>query len=200
MTYTPTPDQQVAEYLYKTDLPGLWFVEHKKFTDERGFYAELSRIPEIEELIGQSFTIKQMNLSYSQQYVTRGFHAENWNKLITCITGTCLAVLADIRPNSPTFKTTQQFLLGDGADCLNGSLFVSAGIANSLCVLEGSANYLYAVDQLYAERDTSGDVAISLFDKDLNVAWPIQTEKMILSERDQSAITLREKYSEAFSE
>lgn len=197
--FQPSPNQKKSEFIYETGITGLWFLAHKKFSDDRGFYAELSRIPEVEEVFGAPFKTQQLNLSYSETNVVRGFHAEQWNKLITAITGTCFCVLADIRPDSTTFGKTEQFLLGDGQDCLEGSLFVTAGIANSVCVLNGPANYLYAVDQLYSQRDPSGDVAISLFDQDLAVDWPISREQMILSDRDTAAISLREKYPKAFN-
>lgn len=194
------PKLKVGEYIYETDIPGLYFVEHKKFDDDRGFYSELCRTPEIDMINGGRFVVKQVNLALSNKNVIRGFHAEGWNKLITVLTGEAYCVLADVRPDSPEFGRAQVFSLGDTANSLPGSLFVPAGIANSLFVVEGPVNYLYCVDQLYAERDVTNDVAISLFDEDLNIPWPISREQMIMSDRDKNAVSLREKFPEKFND
>jgi dTDP-4-dehydrorhamnose 3,5-epimerase len=193
-----TPDLQIGEFIYKTDFEGLFYIHHKKFNDERGFYAEISRLPEIENAINGSFVVKQVNLALSNVNVSRGLHAEGWNKLVTVITGESHCVLADIRPDSATFGQTELFVLGSSEKSLPGSLFIPAGMANSLCVTAGPVNYLYCVDQLYSERDKVNDIAVSLFDPDLNISWPIPRSQMIISERDRQAITLREKYPDKF--
>lgn len=197
--FLPDPKLKVGEYVYKTAIPGLYYVEPKKFDDERGFYAELCRTPEIDEINDSEFVVKQVNLALSHKNVIRGFHAEAWNKFVTVLTGEAYCVLADVRPDSPMFGQTQLFILGNTANSLLGSLYVPSGIANSLFVVEEPVNYLYYVDQLYADRDTSNDVAISLFDPDLNVSWPISREQMIMSERDKNAISLRQKFPEKFN-
>jgi dTDP-4-dehydrorhamnose 3,5-epimerase-like enzyme len=55
------------------------------------------------------------------------------------------------------------------------------------------------VDKLYKDRDPAGDQAISLFDPDLNIAWPTPKEEMVISERDRQAVTLREKFPQKFT-
>jgi dTDP-4-dehydrorhamnose 3,5-epimerase len=180
-------------------IDGLWYLEHKAFADDRGFYAELGRVPELEAAINHPFPIKQLNLSHSKKYVARGFHAENWNKLLTVTRGAVFAVWADIRVDSPTFGQTVSMEVGKDNGTPWGSVFVASGIANSFCTITETADYLYAVDQLYAERDTSHDVAISLFDPDLGVNWPFPKDQLIISERDKTAVTLRQKFPTKFS-
>ncbi len=189
---SPHLKQKLSERIYKTSIKDLYFIEHKCHTDERGSYCELDLIPEIEEAAGHSFNIRQINYSYSEQNVIRGFHAENWNKLATVIHGVAHCVLLDIRPESPTFRQTAEFRLGNEEGALNGSIFISKGIANSFLVIKGPVKYLYGVDQLYAERDKGGDAAISLFDPEINIEWPISSEEMVISERDLSAVNLAE--------
>lgn len=196
--YRPSSSNKISDHIYKTKIGGLFYIDKKTFKDDRGFFAELSNIPEIEKAVGFSFVVKQTNHAHSKTNVTRGLHAENWNKLISVLHGTCFSALADIRPNSATFAQVETFELGTSATALPGSLFVSAGIANSVCVLEGPLEYFYAVDKLYKDRDPSGDLAISLFDPDLNVNWPIAKEKMIVSQRDIESTTLKKLYPEKF--
>jgi dTDP-4-dehydrorhamnose 3,5-epimerase len=197
--FTPSPDNQVSEFIYRMPFEGMLYIDHKRFDDERGFYAELDRIPEIEAALGISFPIKQLNLSHSEKNVIRGFHAEDWNKLLSIITGSCFCAWADIRPDSETFGDVTTMEVGAEAAHF-GSVFLPRGIANSFCAPSGPVDYLYAVDQLYTQRDTSHDVAISLFDPDLAVPWPISRKEMIVSERDEQAISLREKFPDQFKD
>jgi dTDP-4-dehydrorhamnose 3,5-epimerase len=198
LNFAPSPENKIAEFIYQMPLPGMWYIEHKTFPDDRGFYAELGRIPELEAAIGKPFPVKQLNLSYSKKYVARGFHAENWNKLLTVTRGVVFAAWADLRTDSPTFGQTVCMEVGKDNGTPWGSVFVPSGVANSFCTVTETADYLYAVDQLYADRDKSNDIAISLFDPDLKVTWPFPLEQLQISERDKTAITLRERSPDKF--
>lgn len=197
-TYQPTPELKIAEDIYRTPLDGLYYLPHHVFSDERGFYAEISRIPEIEQVTGRDFIAKQINLSHSNTNVIRGFHAEAWDKLITVVTGHVISVLVDVRPDSASFGQHVAFELGHGDSSLSGALYVTKGIANGFVVLEGPADYVYLVDELYSKRDTSGDVAINLFDPDLKIEWPISREQMVISSRDRAAVSLRERFPDKY--
>ena len=188
----------VHQNIYETDIPDVFIIKHSVFPDNRGLYRELEIIPDLEHVTHQSFSIKQVNHARSFTKVARGFHAEMWNKLVTVTQGTCWSVIADIRTDSPTFGKTQLFIFGMEPDGIAASLYIPAGIANSLCVVDGPVDYLYCVDALYRERDTSGDQAISLFDPDLAVNWPFAPEELVISDRDKSAVTLREKFPHKF--
>lgn len=179
--------------LLATPFAGMYFLPFHANADERGFYAELFRLPELNSELTESFVIQQTNLSYSVTNVIRGFHAENWRKLLTILTGTAFCAFADFRPDSATFGQVFTAVVGESG--MKGSFFLPAGIGNSFCVTQGPVNYIYAVDQLYKNRDTSGDVAVSLFDPDLQVPWPIAREDMILSDRDRSAVTFQERFA-----
>jgi len=198
-SYSKEEAEELRPGVFSTGIDGLYYLPHRIFADNRGFYTELARVPEIDELTGDKFMIKQTNLSMSVTNVARGMHAEDWNKLATVLTGRCFSALADVRPGSATFGKVETFVFGPDEGELQGSLYISRGLANSFAVLEGPAYYLYAVDALYAGRNLNNDLAISLFDKDLAVNWPIPQEKMIISERDRSSVSLRDKYPEKFA-
>lgn len=195
-SFLPTDTNKIDNYVYQTPIEGLLYIEHKRFDDERGFYAELDRVPEIEKALNIDFKVQQLNLSHSEQNVIRGIHAENWNKLLMITRGTVFAAWVDFRPNSATFGDVVTMIVGDhNHTALFGSVFVSAGIGNSFCVTEGPVDYLYAVDQLYADRDPNGDIALSVFDPTLAIPWPIDRSQLIISERDLNAISFKEKFS-----
>jgi len=197
-TFSPTQENKVNPTIHKTSINGLFYIPHKSFPDERGFYSELARIPEIEDVADNKFNIKQINQSRSNENIARGIHAEDWNKLVTVTNGLCYCVLVDLRPDSPTFSKYESFYLGTDKKALKGSIFISKGIGNSLFALKGPVDYVYAVDAIWSERDTSGDRAIALFDKDINIQWPVEQRKMIVSKRDTEGTTLREMFPEKF--
>lgn len=190
-TFSPSQENKISETIHKTAIEGLYFIPHKHFPDERGFYSELTRTPEIDALTGEIFIAKQFNQSRSIQNVIRGIHAEDWNKLVTVTNGLCFCALVDLRKNSPTFGKHETLAIGTAQGALKGSLYISRGIGNSFCVVQGPVDYVYAVDSLWSERDKSKDVAINLFDPELNIEWPIPKEQMIISDRDTNSILLK---------
>jgi len=197
--YQPIKAKQLTENIYKTKIKGLFYIKRNSFSDNRGFFAELAHLPQIETVIKNPFVIKQINHSQSITNVIRGLHAEDWNKLTFITTGLAFCALVDINPQSETFAQTETFRLGFADNALTGSLFVTSGIANSICVLKGPVEYTYCVDKLYKDRDKKGDQPISLFDPDLNISWPIPKQQMIISQRDKNAVNLRQLFPEKFT-
>lgn len=199
-TFEATTAARLSERVFKTPIDGIFFVQHQRFDDNRGFYKEVTLVPDLDQHLSAPFQTKQINQARSFSNVVRGMHAENWNKLITVTSGVCFCALADIRTESPTFGDVLLIELGisDSNTVQSGSLFLPRGIANSLCVTQGPVDYMYVVDQLYRERDTQGDLSISVFDLDLSIPWPIAREKMVISQRDTQTVTLREKFPEKF--
>lgn len=189
--FTPSAENKVAERVYRTPIEGLLFIEAPKLADFRGFYAEVALIPDIESIISQPFIIKQTNHAHSVTHVARGFHAEQWNKLVTVVSGQAFCAWVDIRPNSSTFGHSVTMEMGNSM-AVNGSMFVSNGIANGYVVTQGPAEYYYLTDALYRERDQQHDVALNLFDPDIGISWPVNGLEMLLSQRDKQAISLRE--------
>lgn len=182
------PQTEIQNGIFKTSIDGLYYIERSKHEDDRGFFSEVARIPELDAITGNQFVVKQINHARSDINVARGIHAEGWNKYIFLTQGSCFVALADLRKDSPTFKLVETFNLGEGG--LPGSIYVPMGVGNSYVVTQGPMDYVYFVDRLYADRDTSGDAAISLFDPTLNIEWPIPQSQMIISERDKNSVTL----------
>jgi dTDP-4-dehydrorhamnose 3,5-epimerase len=198
MNYIPTPENKITDEVYKTSINGLYYISHKTFPDERGFFSELGKLTEILQIVQSNFTVKQISQARSYPNVIRGIHGEDWSKYISVTSGIAFSAIIDLRPESKTFMKKEQFLLGFGENTLDGSLLIPARCGNSMCVVEGPVNYLYLFDKLYKDRDPKGDVAVSLFDPDLNIQWPIPREQMIISQRDLKAVTLRQCFPEKF--
>ena len=192
--YAPSAELTIADNIFKTKVDGLYYFKYKKFIDERGYFTQVLEPERIRQAgINPDFQIKQVNLAVSKQRIARGIHAEGWNKLITIVSGRAFCALVDVRPTSPTYKQTEYFdFLADPSNEWGEGLYISKKIGNSVCAVEGPLHYLYGVDQLYHERNRADDLAISIFDPDLNIQWPFARKELIISERDMNGVSLRE--------
>lgn len=197
--YAPSKELEIAENIFKTKIDGLYYLRYKKFIDERGFFSQILEPERIRAAgINLDFQIKQINLSVSKSKIARGIHTEGWNKLITVLQGHAFCALADVRNDSPTYKNVEYFdFIADPNNEWGESLYISKKIGNSVCAVEGPMHYLYGVDLLYSERNKADDLAVSIFDPDLNIQWPFAKEEMIISQRDIDSITLKELYGES---
>lgn len=174
----------------KTKIAGLFVIQRPTHSDERGFFREVVRWTDLKS-VGVDFSPVQMNHSRSETHVIRAIHAENWNKLVYPVTGKMFAAIIDIRVDSRTFGKVETFTFSEKD---RKALFVSKGLANSICVV-GSypVNYIYLVDAYYDGKDTR---AIAWNDPDLKIHWPVR--KPIVSERDKNNPTLRQLFPEKF--
>lgn len=189
-TYSIQESNHIKGNAYRTSIEGLIYYDKKILGDDRGFFSEVAHLPVIGEISGIDFSVKQVNHARSQKNVVRGIHAEDWNKFVFIASGKAFCAIADLRPESATYKEVETFTLGFDEESLQGGLFIPRGLGNSVAVLEGPLDYIYFVDKLYSQRDPAGDTAISLFDPQLAIKWPIPREEMIISERDQNAVIL----------
>lgn len=178
------------QFVKTTSIPGLLVLERPAVSDERGFFKEIFHLDELEEMLGYEFKPVQANHSQSRVNVLRGLHAENWNKLVYPLTGKVFVAIADIRSESESFGRVETFTIDDPS---RFALFIPKGLANSFCVIEGTANYLYLVDSYYDGSDQSG---ITWDDPDLNIHWPIKNP--IISDRDRNNSRLRDLFPEKF--
>lgn len=197
--YQPKKELEVAENIFKTGVDGLYYIRYRKFADDRGLFTQILEPARIKAAgINENFQIKQVNMSISKEKVARGLHSEGWNKLITVVGGRAFCALADVRKDSPTFKKVEYFDLDADADSEWGEgLYISKKIGNSLCAVEGPVQYVYGVDLLYNERDKNDDLAVSIFDPELDIQWPFPKEELIISQRDVDSVTLKELYPES---
>jgi dTDP-4-dehydrorhamnose 3,5-epimerase len=181
----------MSKHIKKTTIPGLYKVTRQTFADERGFFREVFHLDELLKETGIDFKPVQWNHSLSAANVIRGLHAENWNKLIYPVTGKMFAAIVDIRPDSPTFSKVETFVFSHSEKY---ALFISKGLANSICVIGDEAvNYMYLVDAYYDGTDST---AFAWDDPDLAIQWP--NKNPIISTRDKSNSRLRDLFPYKF--
>ena len=176
-----------------TGIDGLLVVRWDTHDDDRGFFRQTYQIAEIAGALGRTPVLRQGNHSRSVPGVLRGFHAEPWDKLTYVVRGNAMAVVADIRPHSPTFGQTASFRLGDPPDGERIRLFIGQGLANSFLSLgPGPVDYVYDVSDYWrADVDKPG---IAWDDPDLAVDWP--TSEPLLSSADVANPTMRDLFGD----
>jgi len=164
-------------------LPGLFVLESPVWGDERGFFREWFKLPDL-ELAGVRFSAQQANLSSSTRDVVRGLHyslaPEGQAKVVTCVEGEIDDVIVDIRLGSPTFGRFEVVTLRAHE---GRSVLLPRGVAHGFVVTSPTATLTYLLSSPYNPALEHG---IHPFDTEINVPWAL-TGDAILSEKDADA-------------
>lgn len=173
-----------------TQLADVIFLETTVFGDHRGFFTESYSEQDFKE-VGITTHFVQDNHSLSVEAgVLRGLHFQKGayaqSKLIRVVTGAVWDVIVDLRKGSPTYGQWEGFILSEHN---HRQLFVPKGFAHGFVTLTPNVNFLYKCDAYY---HAPADAGIAYNDPDLKIAWPVDLNRAILSEKDQNHPTLRE--------
>lgn len=160
-----------------TRIPGLAHVELDLHADPRGWFKESYQRAKLEAAGLPHLEVVQHNISYNAQaFVTRGLHAEPWDKYLSPAHGRVFCAIADLRAGEH-FGTVETFELGPGQ-----ALYVPRGCANSYCTLEPHVVYSYLVNAHWSPQ--AHYVLVNLFDPTLSIDWPVSREQMVISDKD----------------
>lgn len=168
----------------ETEIPGVWVIEPKVFSDARGYFMETWRESELNEALGHDVHFVQDNQSKSSRGVLRGLHFQKGDasqaKLVRVLQGTVVDVAVDLRRSSPTFGRHVAVELSAEN---NRQLFIPRGFAHGFQVLSDTAVFTYKVDNRYAPE---AECSIRFDDSELGIQWPIGGDEVVLSEKDLS--------------
>lgn len=174
---------------HSTPLKDCFYISPDVFRDHRGVFLESYRKNKFKEGTGLDIDFVQDNQSVSTRGVLRGLHFQGGDhaqaKLVRVIYGEVLDVVVDLRPNSPTFKSSFSILLND---INHHQLFIPQGFAHGFLTLSEISVFSYKCDRYYSPGAESG---ILYKDPDLAIDWGIPHEDFILSEKDKNLPTLR---------
>ncbi|MCS4491238.1 dTDP-4-dehydrorhamnose reductase [Corynebacterium sp. ES2715-CONJ3] len=163
ITLTPIKDLAIIHLDLHGDNRG-WFKENW----QREKFQNLDLAP----LALKYFRPAQHNISFNQRPgVTRGMHAEPWNKLISLAAGEVEGAWIDLRADSPTFKTQFHCRLSPGE-----AVFVPRGVANGFQALTATS-YSYLVD---AHWSPTAHYSFTNLDE---ISWPLPVTE--ISEKDR---------------
>lgn len=163
------------------------------FPDSRGYFSESFRQDRFEKEVGAKINFVQDNESKSKFGVLRGLHFQRppfeQSKLVKVVVGSILDIAVDLRPISKTFGHYFSTILSEKD---KKQVFIPKGFAHGFLTLSKTAIVQYKVDNYYAPQYDSG---IKWDDKDLNINWQLQKNKIsqpIVSEKDNQLQTFLE--------
>ncbi len=160
-----------------TAIPGLLHVELEVHADGRGWFKESNPRAKLAAAGVPPIEVVQNNVSYNEAVgVTRGIHAEPWDKWVSPAHGRVFSAVADLREGD-TFGTVATFELGPGQ-----ALYIPRGCGNAFCTLEPHTVYSYLVNEHWSPE--AEYVLVNLFDPTLAVPWPLPREQLVISDKD----------------
>src|SRR3954471_18670232 len=127
---------------HPTNIPGLITFDISFPVDERGYFQEKYQKAKLVAIgMPASFNVVQNNVSFNKSKgVTRGFHAEPWDKYISVVTGRVFCAYLDLRKGENFGKVVTVELDS------NKAVFLPQGVANSFQTLADDTYYLYSVN------------------------------------------------------
>jgi dTDP-4-dehydrorhamnose 3,5-epimerase len=159
-------------------LPGAYLIKLVVNGDNRGWFKESYQQAKLEALGLPHFEVVQNNVSYNLQIgVTRGLHAEPWDKYISMVYGSVIGAWVDLR-KGPSFGKVITLELNPGT-----AVFIPKGIANGYQTLEENSIYTYLVNDHWSPDVKY--VSLNLFDPILSIDWPTPKQNAIFSKKDQ---------------
>ncbi len=168
------------------DIEGVFLVEPRRFSDDRGFFSETFRESVFERETGIKAEFVQDNFSYSKHRGTvRGLHFQTpphaQGKLVRCLRGEVSDVVVDARRKSPTFGQHVKVILS----AENGhQIWVPAGFLHGFATLTSDCEVAYKVTDYYS-KECDGSVRWN--DPMLGIDWGITDDEAVLSEKDNVA-------------
>lgn len=173
---------------HETEIPGLIIFNVTYLGDERGYFQEkYQKAKLVKAGLPEDFNVVQNNLSYNKERgVTRGFHAEPWDKYVSMVKGRAFVAFVDLRKGESFGKVVTVELTA------NKAVFVPKGIGNSYQVLEPDSYYLYSVNAHWSADLYDEYCFANLADPEIAVDWPIPLDQAIISERDRNHPVLKD--------
>ena len=164
----------------------VWVSNLDVFPDARGYFYEF--YSESEKIANPPIQFKpqQSNMSISKKGALRGIHfslvPSGQIKWLTCVSGSILDCVVDLREGSPTFGKHHLIRISAAEP---QALLINSGIGHAFLSLEEDSIVNYLLSSPY---DPVFEHGVNPLDEILGINWP--TKDLILSDKDRSAMTL----------
>ncbi len=164
----------------KTNIPGMLVFDLSVYGDSRGWFKENWQRAKQTALGLPDLGPVQNNISFNaSKGVTRGIHAEPWDKYISVAIGSVFGAWVDLRPGES---------FGQVYTCVIDSskaIYVPRGVGNSFQALEDGTAYTYLVNAHWSAELKKTYTFVNLADPELGIKWPIPLDQCELSEADK---------------
>lgn len=163
----------------ETQIPSLKVIDLPIHGDSRGWLKENWQREKMISLGLPDFRPVQNNISFNASPgVTRGIHAEPWDKYISVTTGRVFGAWVDLR-EGPSFGATYWCEIDPSI-----AVFVPRGVGNAFQALEENTTYTYLVNAHWSATAQSQYTYLNLADETANIPWPIPLKTGHLSGQD----------------
>ena len=181
-----SPDQALNP-VEALDIDGAWVYTPRIHADGRGSFLEWFQDSVFRSRAGYRLQVAQANCSVSRRGVIRGIHFADvppgQAKYVTCVSGTVIDVVVDLRAGSPSFGRWAAVQLDDRA---RRAVFISEGLGHAFAARSEEATVMYLCSTPYQPAREHG---IHPLDPELAIAWPGDVEP-VLSGKDAGAPSL----------
>jgi dTDP-4-dehydrorhamnose 3,5-epimerase len=164
------------------EVKGLYLIQPKIFSDERGYFFESFKRSSFVKLI-DNIDFVQENESLSHKGTLRGLHMQApphaQAKLVRVVKGKVLDVVVDVRKKSETYG---KYLMIELSESNKTMLYVPSGFAHGFLTLEDNTIFQYKCSDYY-HKDS--ELSINYSDKTLDIKWPEMS--YLVSDKDKNA-------------
>ena len=161
-------------HIESTAIAGLKIIHLDVHGDNRGWFKENWQRLTMGKAGLPDFSPVQHNLSFNAEAgVTRGLHAEPWDKLVSVAHGKVFGAWCDLREGSDTYGTVVEQEIGP-----DKAVFVPRGVANGFQALEDNTAYSYLVSDHW-----SPDADYTAVNLDM-ISWPLTPTE--ISDKDRN--------------
>ena len=144
-------------------IEGVVAKELKTYSDERGFFRELIRVTD--DFFAEGFG--QWSHSLMFDGVIKAWHLHriqtDWWYVVS---GVLRVGLCDMRPDSPTYKTVEDFLMGDLQQAR--VIKIPPGVAHGCKTVQSPVNLFYVTSHVY---DPDDEVRLPYDDPEIDFDW-----------------------------
>nr|WP_300143373.1 sugar nucleotide-binding protein [Propionicimonas sp.] len=162
-----------------TAIPGLLVLDLPLHGDDRGWFKENWQRAKMTALGLPDFGPVQHSVAHNTTAgVTRGFHAEPWDKLVSIAAGRVFGAWVDLRAGEGFGRLVTVELGPETA------VFVPRGVANSYQTLEHGTVYSYLVNEHWSRDSLAEYTYLNLADPTVAVSWPIPLAEATISAAD----------------
>ena len=164
----------------ETGIEGLKVVDLAVHGDSRGWFKENWQRAKMTALGVPDLRVVQNNVSFNaERGVTRGVHAEPWDKFVSVAAGSVFGAWVDLREGSATYGRVYTCTLDPSK-----AIYVPRGLGNSFQALEDGTAYTYLVDAHWSAELKRTYTFVNLAAPELAIEWPIPLEEATVSEAD----------------
>jgi dTDP-4-dehydrorhamnose reductase/dTDP-4-dehydrorhamnose 3,5-epimerase len=173
--------------IQKTSIPGLLLVDLPVHGDNRGWFKENWQREKMTRLGLPDFGPVQNNISFNaQRGVTRGIHAEPWDKYVSVAAGRIFGAWVDLREGESFGQVYTTEIDPTKA------IFVPRGVGNAFQALEPDTAYTYLVNDHWSVGAQSLYTFLNLADETAAIMWPIPLADAELSDKDKAHPRLKD--------